>query len=80
MIERPSDALHAAAKSLIRIAQQVNLRAHPGPDVTEEVLAEIREHVPGAIIDQAQYFVALVRVLADAMLRLVTYASNGART
>src|SRR5262249_41167455 len=35
------------------------------PDITEEILAEIRQYVPGAIVHQAQYLAALVRILAD---------------
>src|SRR5579862_8821351 len=52
LIERPSDALHPSTKSFVWIAQQINLRRHAGADVAEEILAEIREHIPGSIVDQ----------------------------
>jgi hypothetical protein len=73
LIQRPPDPLHATLKSLIRIAQEVYACAHPRPHMSEKVLAEISEYIPSAIVDQAQYFVAFVGILAEVIFRLVTY-------
>ncbi len=64
LIERPSHALHAAAKALVGIGEDENLCAHAGFDVREKRLAEIRDHVPLAIVDQADDLPAFVGVLA----------------
>src|SRR5271156_2007625 len=64
LIERPSDALHAAAKALVGIGQDENLGGHAGFDVRHERLAEIRDDVPFAIVDQADDLAAFVGVLA----------------
>src|SRR5579884_445804 len=65
LIERPADALHHAVETAIRVAQQVDINAHAGPDVGEKIFAEVSQHIPGAIIDQAQHLAAFVGVLAD---------------
>ena len=64
LIQRPSHALHAAAKALVGIGQDENLGGHAGFDVREKRLAEIRDHVPLAIVDQAHDLAAFVGVLA----------------
>ena len=38
---------------------------HPWTNVTEEVFSKIGDYVPGTIIDQTQYFTALVGILAN---------------
>src|SRR5579863_6873360 len=64
-MKSPSDALYAPAKSLIRVTQQIDNRGHPVANISQKVLAEVGEHVPRAIVDEAEDLAALVRVLAD---------------
>src|SRR6266481_2547844 len=52
LVERPSHALHAAAESLVGVAEQVNFCAHLGPDMAQEVLSKIGQYIPRAIVDQ----------------------------
>ena len=56
--------MHAAAKALVGIGQDENFGRHAGLDVREKCLAEIRNDVPFAIVDQADDFAAFVGVLA----------------
>src|SRR5260370_11337261 len=46
LVERPSDALHAAAKALVGLGEHKNLGSHAGLDVRHKRLAAIRNHVP----------------------------------
>ena len=69
---RPADALDDPAEALARIAHQVHLGRHAGLDGGHVSLAEVRHHVPGAIVDEGEDLLSLPRVLADAVLRLVT--------
>src|SRR5271170_6600090 len=62
--ERPANSLHDAAKAVVAIADQEDLRGHPRFDPGQEVLAEIRHHVPGPVIHQADHLLALVGILA----------------
>src|SRR6266436_3239519 len=56
LIQRPSDALHAAAKTLVGIGEDEDLGGHAGLDVREKGLAEVRDYVPFAIVNQADDF------------------------
>src|SRR5882762_11837755 len=53
LIERPSDALHTAAKALVGIGQDENFGGHAGFDMRQKSLAKIRNYIPFAIVDQA---------------------------
>ena len=70
LIKSPSNALYAAAKSFVGVAQEINASLHPRADVTEEVFAEIGDYIPGTIIDQAQYFAPFVRILANGDIQI----------
>jgi len=64
MKQRPADALNPSAKAHVGIAEQEDLGIHAGLDPGKKSFAEICQHVPIAIIDQAHHLLALVGVLA----------------
>src|SRR5581483_12131068 len=50
---------------------------HAGRDLREVALAEVREHVPRATVDQRHDLTALVRVLADGDVQVRDVALEG---
>ena len=52
--QSPSNTLHLALEAFAGITQQRHLRRHPWPYAIKQVLPEVREHVPLAIVDQRQ--------------------------
>jgi hypothetical protein len=61
--QRPPHAFDSSAKAHVRIAEQKDLGIHAGLDPCQKGFAEIRQHVPVSIIDEAHHLFALVGVL-----------------
>jgi hypothetical protein len=59
-----------AMESLVWVTEQVDFRTHLGPDMAKKIFTEVRQDIPGAIIDQAQHFSALICVLADSYIEI----------
>ena len=81
LIERPSDALHAAAKALVRIAEQIETRAlMPGRMWPRKFSRKFASTYQLRLSTRLSTSCPSLAYWPIAMLRLVTYASNGATT
>src|SRR5262245_34842614 len=74
---RPADALDLPCEAPARRTRQEDLRLHARSDVAYELLAEVRHHVPGSIIDQRHDRVSGARHLADCRVEVGDIAIEG---
>src|SRR6266849_6137713 len=77
LIQRPPDALHAAAKAMAGIGEEKHVDGHSRLDVRQEVLAEVRHHVPRAVVDETEHLPPLVGVLPNGNVEIGNIAVKG---
>src|SRR5262245_33164630 len=61
--DSPSDSLDLALEVLAGVTEQRDVGVHSRPDSIEQILPEIREHVPVAVVDEYKYRLPDVGVL-----------------
>ena len=62
--------MHDSAKPAARIAKKVHIRLHPRLDRRHISLTEVGEHVPGSVVHECEYLLALSRILADRDIKI----------